>query len=64
MNSLKSALVVNWLPTLCGLLLAVLESIQAVESGDPKDWAQAALYAALGYVTRQWNKSSEETNEG
>lgn len=60
-SSIKSAFVTNWAPTLFGLLLAMLEAVNAVSSGDLKDWGQAALFAALGFVTRQWNKSTEES---
>ena len=55
------AILTNWAPTLFGLGLAIMEALNAVESGDPRDWAQAALFAALGYVTRQWNKSTGQS---
>jgi len=57
----RTAIFNNWGTTLTGAILAGLEAVRAVESGDPKDWAFAAALAILGVISRQWNVSSEQS---
>lgn len=53
----------NWMSTVAGAVLAGLVSIQNYqEGGDWKGYLIAFAIAFLGVVTRDWNKSSEESN--